>query len=52
MANLLLSAGLIEGDGLLVAAGHAATLGVGVGLYLASDAVWTGVRHVASGLVF
>jgi hypothetical protein len=52
MAILLLSGGLIEEDGLLVAAGHATTLGVGVGLYLASDAVWTGVQQVAGGQVF
>jgi hypothetical protein len=52
LAILMLSAGLIEGDGLLVAAGHAATVGVGVGLYLASDVVWTGVRHVLGRMIF
>jgi hypothetical protein len=45
VAILMLSLGLVEGDGLLVALGHVVTTAVGAGLYLASDAVWSAVRH-------
>ena len=51
LAILLLSAGVIEGDGLLVAAGHAATAAVAGGLYLASSAVWAGLQALLGRLV-
>lgn len=51
MAILMLTLGLVEGDGLLVAAGHVMTAAVGAGLYLASDAVWAGIRQLVTWLV-
>ena len=44
-AILLLALGLLEGDGLMVMAGHAATIGLGVGLYLAWGAAQMGVAR-------
>jgi hypothetical protein len=38
----MLALGLLEGDGLMVMAGHAATIGLGVGLYLAWGAAQMG----------
>src|SRR4030095_14109100 len=45
-AILMLALGLLEGDGLMVMAGHAATIGLGVGLYLAWGAAQMGVARV------
>jgi hypothetical protein len=45
-AILLLAVGLLESDGLLVMAGHAVTLGLCVGLYLAWGAALLGVERV------
>jgi hypothetical protein len=44
-AILLLALGLLEVDGLLVMAGHAATIGLGVGLYLAWGAAQMGIAR-------
>jgi hypothetical protein len=51
VAILMLSLGLVEGDGLLVALGHVVTTAVAAGLYFASDAVWSAVRHAVLWLV-
>jgi hypothetical protein len=45
-AILLLALGLLEGDGLMVMAGHVATVGLGVGLYLAWGAAQSGVARL------
>jgi hypothetical protein len=45
-AILLLALGLLEGDGLMVMAGHVATLGLGVVLYLAWGAAQLGAARV------
>jgi hypothetical protein len=45
-AILLLALGLLEGDGLMVMAGHVATVGLGVGLYLAWGAAQSGAARV------
>jgi hypothetical protein len=50
-AILLLAIGLLEGDGLVVLAGHAATAGLCLGLYLAWGAAMAGVHRVAAWLV-
>jgi hypothetical protein len=50
-AILMLSLGLVEEDGLLVALGHVVTAAVGTGLYLASDAVWSAAGHALRWLV-
>jgi hypothetical protein len=47
-AILMLALGLLEGDGLLVLAGHTATLGLGAALYLAWGAAQLGVARVLS----
>jgi hypothetical protein len=47
-AIVLLALGLIEGDGLLVLAGHAVTAGLCVGLYLAWGAAVLGVERALS----
>jgi hypothetical protein len=44
-AILLLALGMLEGDGLMVLAGHVAAAAVGVGLYLASGAVVAGAQR-------
>jgi hypothetical protein len=45
-AILMLALGLLEGDGLLVMAGHAATAGLCLGLYLAWGAAQTGAARL------
>ena len=45
-AILMLALGLLEGDGLMVMAGHAATVGLCVGLYLAWGAAQMGVARL------
>jgi len=45
-AILMLALGLLEGDGLMVMAGHAATLGLCVGLYLAWGAAQMGATRL------
>ena len=45
-AILMLALGLLEGDGLMVMAGHAATVGLCVGLYLAWDAAQMGATRL------
>ena len=45
-AILMLALGLLEGDGLMVMAGHAATLGLCVGLYVAWGAAQMGATRL------
>ncbi len=45
-AILMLALGLLEGDGLMVMAGHAATVGLCVGLYLAWGAAQMGATRL------
>ncbi|HUG52018.1 MAG TPA: exopolysaccharide biosynthesis protein [Vicinamibacteria bacterium] len=51
LAILMLALGLLEGDGLWVIAGHAATLGLGAVLYVTWEAARLGVERVLAWVI-